>query len=281
LLFVLQYFQVQPIFFSGNYCSSQALVCFQWFCCNVMSETHDKHFVLILIHVSMAKDNFLWGGIRRYHLKWVAAHLLRPRAPYAEMRHLRGMRQCFGGAYTTQPATWFLKKTCLSQLKKRSQAPSPRSLTKGRFWQAMLLDVTSGMSHTFHIINTSWKLDAREVKTELLSDVRRPLGPLDLPTAPSIHHDDPPSTPPSRCRHKIRVPRQQDVWWSTADPSSILLSHQWTPINMIWLAISECISIRWVNSHSESESNQHEITWNYHVLWLNPIKSPFFAGQTP
>ena len=62
-----------------------------------MSETHDKHFVLILIHVSMAKDNFLWGGIRRYHLKWVAAHLLRPRAPYAEMRHLRGMRQCFGG----------------------------------------------------------------------------------------------------------------------------------------------------------------------------------------
>ena len=89
-----------------------------------------------------------------------------------------------------------MKKTCLSQLKKRSQAPSPGSLTKGRFWQpAMLLDVTSGMSHTFHIINTSWKLDAREVKTELLSDVRRPLGPLDLPTAPSIHHDDPPSTP--------------------------------------------------------------------------------------
>lgn len=207
------YFQVQPMFFSGNYCSSQALVCFQWFCCNVMSETHDKHCVLILIHVSMAKDNFLWGGIRRYHLKWVAAHLLRPRAPYAEMRHLRGMRQCFGGAYTTQPATWFLKKTCLSQLKKRSQAPSPGSLTKGRFWQpAMLLDVTSGMSHTFHIINTSWKLDAREVKTELLSDVRRPLGPLDLPTAPSIHHDDPPSTPPSRCRHKIRVPIKQDFW---------------------------------------------------------------------
>ena len=199
--------------FSGNYCSSQALVCFQWFCCNVMSETHDKHCVLILIHVSMAKDNFLWGGIRRYHLKWVAAHLLRPRAPYAEMRHLRGMRQCFGGAYTTQPATWFVKKTCLSQLKKRSQAPSPGSLTKGRFWQpAMLLDVTSGMSHTFHIINTSWKLDAREVKTELLSDVRRPLGPLDLPTAPSIHHDDPPSTPPSRCRHKIRVPIKQDFW---------------------------------------------------------------------